>query len=77
VLHFRARWQEQTRLVKDDQGNERVSEATCYTKQELAVGDLVWGPGKDSSQINESLTVLRVGRITDDAGKLSHYEVYL
>lgn len=72
------RYQPSTRLLRDKDGGQSVSEAVLFTLAEVSVDDLIYPPGADPTDEAQGRKPLRVDRHHDlMSGQLAYVTVHI
>lgn len=66
-----------TRLVYGAGGTERQCEAVVATTEEIPMGSMIWLPGANTSNDNESKRPILIKKASNPSGGLTVYETYL
>jgi hypothetical protein len=70
------RYEPSSRLFKDVNGFQQVASGVIYTLAPVTQGDLIWPPGADKNNTNESFRPLRIDKHYDlDSGQIEFYAV--
>ena len=73
---LKARVESSMEVIRDKNGEERVSETQVVTGVPVGLYDRVWLPGKDTSSNEESLTPMNVKTAQTPNGSLVIYHMY-
>ena len=71
-----ARVESNMEVIRDKDGNERVSETQVVTGVSVGLFDRVWLPGTDTSDDSESLVPMNVKSAQTPSGGLVIYHIY-
>lgn len=72
-----ARVEHGTRLIYGSDGAERQCEAVVATTEEIPMGSMIWLPGANTSNDNESKRPILIKKASNPSGGLTVYETYL
>lgn len=73
---LKARVESSMEVIRDKNGEERVSETQVVTGIPVGLYDRVWLPGTDDSRNEESLTPMNVKTAQTPNGSLVMYHIY-
>lgn len=73
---LKARVESNMEVIRDKNGEERVSETQVVTGIPVGLFDRVWLPGTDSAKSEESLTPMNVKTAQTPNGSLVIYHLY-
>jgi len=73
---LKARVESSMEVIRDKNGEERVSETQVVTGVSVGLYDRVWLPGTDTTKDEESLTPMNVKTAQTPSGSLVIYHLY-